>query len=117
MRTDLAVPFAEKDQAKALGARWDPARKIWYVTDPADLAPFARWRKDTGPMGTAGPVAAPAAAPAKASANVKAKTSADAGANAKAPFKTPRTDLSLPDHGDDSVAPWQSVVSAPSSPV
>ncbi len=30
----VAVPFAEKEAAKALGARWDPKRKQWYVTDP-----------------------------------------------------------------------------------
>lgn len=43
MRTNLKVPFAEKDQAKKLGARWDPARKIWYVNGDMDLAPFSRW--------------------------------------------------------------------------
>jgi hypothetical protein len=46
MRMNLKVPFAEKDAAKALGARWDAARKIWYVTDVADLAPFLRWIPD-----------------------------------------------------------------------
>lgn len=42
-RVDLDVPFAEKDEAKALGARWDPACKTWYV--PAGLNPdaFERW--------------------------------------------------------------------------
>lgn len=39
----LNVPFAEKDQAKALGARWNPARKKWYVKDLADLSPFEAW--------------------------------------------------------------------------
>lgn len=43
MRFDLKVPFAEKDEAKKLGARWDPARKLWYVTDKPDMAPFACW--------------------------------------------------------------------------
>lgn len=43
MRTNLQVPFAEKDEAKALGARWDPGRRTWYVQNVADLAPFARW--------------------------------------------------------------------------
>lgn len=41
----LNVPFREKDQAKALGARWDAVRKKWFV--PAelsdDLTPFQRW--------------------------------------------------------------------------
>ena len=58
MRTYLKVPFAEKDEAKALGARWDPARKSWYVQDAKDLASFERWLA-TGPGGEA---AAPAAA-------------------------------------------------------
>ena len=39
----LKVPYAEKDEAKALGARWNPARKSWYVPDGKDPAPFARW--------------------------------------------------------------------------
>jgi len=43
MRTNLKVPFAEKEEAKKLGARWDAARKIWYVDDKADLTPFAKW--------------------------------------------------------------------------
>ena len=43
MRFNLKVPYAEKDQAKQLGARWDAARKVWYVDGRDDLAPFARW--------------------------------------------------------------------------
>lgn len=43
MRINLVTPFAEKDAVKALGARWDPAKKLWYITDVADLAPFMRW--------------------------------------------------------------------------
>lgn len=43
MRIDLAVPYEEKDQARALGARWDRARRIWYVSNADDLAPFMRW--------------------------------------------------------------------------
>ncbi|MDO8263725.1 MAG: DUF5710 domain-containing protein [Gallionella sp.] len=46
MRIDLKVPFAEKDAAKALGARWDADRKIWYVKDVADLTAFMRWIPD-----------------------------------------------------------------------
>jgi hypothetical protein len=43
MRTNLKVPFAEKDEAKKLGARWDAARKLWYVENKDDMVPFARW--------------------------------------------------------------------------
>jgi len=45
MRIDLNCPYAEKDQAKALGARWDVARKVWYIVDIEDLTPFMRWIK------------------------------------------------------------------------
>lgn len=46
MRIDLKVPYPEKDTAKALGARWDAAKKIWYIQDVADLTPFLRWNPD-----------------------------------------------------------------------
>ena len=39
----LKVPYAEKDEAKGLGARWNSARKAWYVPDGVDEAPFSRW--------------------------------------------------------------------------
>ena len=42
----LNVPFAEKDAAKSVGARWDAARKKWYVPKGLDMAPFARWSAD-----------------------------------------------------------------------
>jgi ssDNA-binding Zn-finger/Zn-ribbon topoisomerase 1 len=41
--TILECPFAEKDQAKALGARWEPSLKKWYVPAGMDLTPFGRW--------------------------------------------------------------------------
>lgn len=43
MRLNLKVPFAEKDEAKKLGARWDAGRKVWYVEGKEDLSPFSRW--------------------------------------------------------------------------
>jgi hypothetical protein len=46
MRINLVTPFEEKDTVKALGARWDAARKVWYITDVADLTPFLRWISD-----------------------------------------------------------------------
>ena len=39
----LKVPYAEKDEAKALGARWNPTRKCWYVPDGKPSEPFAKW--------------------------------------------------------------------------
>lgn len=46
MRINLVTPFAEKDAAKALGARWDATNKLWYIVDVADLTPFLRWIPD-----------------------------------------------------------------------
>lgn len=43
MRINLNVPYAEKDQAKRLGAMWDIARKVWYVEDLTNLRPFLKW--------------------------------------------------------------------------
>lgn len=41
--TYLNVSFAEKDAAKALGARWNPEMRKWYVPQGVDLAAFAAW--------------------------------------------------------------------------
>ena len=37
MRINLNVPFAEKDAAKKRGAKWDGARRTWYVSDKKSL--------------------------------------------------------------------------------
>ncbi|QNA89118.1 hypothetical protein G4G28_12695 [Massilia sp. Dwa41.01b] len=50
----LKVPYAEKDEAKALGARWNPTRKCWYIPDGKDAAPFAKW-VTAGAEAAAGP--------------------------------------------------------------
>ncbi len=52
MRINLVTPFAEKDAAKALGARWDSAKKQWYIVDVADLTPFMRWIPDLASAGS-----------------------------------------------------------------
>lgn len=41
----LEVPFAEKNLAKSVGARWNPVEKKWYVPGDleSDLSPFERW--------------------------------------------------------------------------
>lgn len=41
--TYLNVPFSEKDEAKALGARWDKNARKWYVPAGIPLEPFSRW--------------------------------------------------------------------------
>lgn len=60
----LTVPYAEKDAAKALGARWNPTRRRWYVADGVATEPFAKWID-------------------AASASVSTSTSASAGGAAK----------------------------------
>ncbi len=37
------IKFSEKDSVKVLGAKWDPAKKRWYVPEHLLLAPFAKW--------------------------------------------------------------------------
>ncbi len=44
-RDYLDVPKEEKDEAKALGAKWDKYQKAWYVEKGTDLEPFAKWGK------------------------------------------------------------------------
>lgn len=39
----LNVPYAEKDEAKALGARWNPTKRRWYVPDGIATEAFAKW--------------------------------------------------------------------------
>lgn len=53
-RTYLHVPYAEKDQAKGLGARWDKTARSWYAdtTDPEALKPFASWLQPPRPKQT-----------------------------------------------------------------
>lgn len=47
LRIELAVPYADKDSAKAIGARWDADKRAWYVTGQCkQLASLARWARD-----------------------------------------------------------------------
>ena len=39
----LEVPYAEKDVAKAAGARWDKESKRWYAPPDADLEKLSEW--------------------------------------------------------------------------
>lgn len=69
----LKVPFSEKDQAKALGARWNAEQKLWYVPQGVEAAPFAQWFSDA-----ASPVPSKSASnsPGKNLASASQKTSA-----------------------------------------
>ena len=39
----IKVPFAEKDDAKLLGARWDAAIKNWYIPQGVDPKKLEKW--------------------------------------------------------------------------
>jgi len=39
----LCVPFAEKETARNLGARWDSQVKFWFVPHGEDIFKFQRW--------------------------------------------------------------------------
>ena len=41
--TRLAVGFEDREEAKKLGARWDPDKKQWYATGPNKEKLLSRW--------------------------------------------------------------------------
>ena len=46
----LNLPYNEKDDAKSLGARWNPTVKKWYVKNKKDYYKFIRWIEPYGNM-------------------------------------------------------------------
>lgn len=44
-RKNLIVPFSEKDDAKALGAKWDEEQSLWYIIyeKEEELEKFSKW--------------------------------------------------------------------------
>ena len=42
--TYMNCPYAEKDEIKCLGARWDAYRRMWFVPANTNLIHFKRWR-------------------------------------------------------------------------
>lgn len=43
----LFVSYAEKDEVKALGAKWDGKAKVWRVKKHEDMRAFSRWMPTT----------------------------------------------------------------------
>ena len=39
----ISVPFAEKEEAKSQGARWDRQEKSWYIPQGVDQQKFSKW--------------------------------------------------------------------------
>jgi antirestriction protein ArdC/phage/plasmid primase-like uncharacterized protein len=46
-KTYIQVPYTEKNQAKALGAKWDRGLQSWYVPAHVDLDLFVKWPQTT----------------------------------------------------------------------
>ena len=42
-KTYLTAQYRDREQVKALGAKWDAAQRSWFVPVGTDLAPFTRW--------------------------------------------------------------------------
>ncbi|HBA66761.1 MAG: hypothetical protein CVV06_06790 [Gammaproteobacteria bacterium HGW-Gammaproteobacteria-10] len=74
-KTYLNVPYAQKDAAKALGARWDPAQKKWYIPGNKDISLFAQWQSQDN----AAPTSTAASGAGSASAIKKSHTTNNAG--------------------------------------
>ncbi|RYZ91126.1 MAG: DUF1738 domain-containing protein [Proteobacteria bacterium] len=44
-RLFLEVPYTDRKQAKALGAKWDKDQKSWYAPASVDASVFEKWQK------------------------------------------------------------------------
>ena len=42
-RQYLSVPYAEREEAKAAGAKWDWREKLWYIGSEGTRAGLAKW--------------------------------------------------------------------------
>lgn len=116
MRIDLKVPYADKDQAKMLGAKWDSVAKTWYVIDVVNFWPLMKWMPKhlTEPNKTVVVVKVEQkVAKSNKSRQVKPKKSYEKAMKRLSDKKkdiiygpvTPRTDFSLRDTGCDC-PPW-----------
>lgn len=83
----LNVPFKEKDAAKALGARYDPESRRWWVRPDVDLSAFARWNQL--PSMTGAPAVPARSAPAASAPDLFAsrEVAPSAGGELAAPAK------------------------------
>lgn len=45
----LAVPFAEKEEAKLLGAKWDYKKKLWFAPNGEDIL-IEKWPLNPTPI-------------------------------------------------------------------
>lgn len=45
-RQNLAVPYKDRAEAKAAGAKWDKEKKTWYADAGADMQKLAKWKPE-----------------------------------------------------------------------
>lgn len=45
-RQNLAVPYKDRAEAKAAGAKWDKEKKTWYAEAGADMQKLAKWKPE-----------------------------------------------------------------------
>lgn len=50
--TYINVPFKEKEQVKALGAKWDKGQQSWYVPAGIDIGKFEKWLPESNQQQT-----------------------------------------------------------------
>ena len=81
-KTLINVPFKEKEEAKALGAKWDRQEQSWYVPANLDMAPFAKWTQEQAKT-----VAGDAQTPAVASDQPATKKAAEGRVYLAVPYK------------------------------
>jgi len=78
-KTYLNVPFAQKDAAKALGARWDAANKKWYVPAEKDITLFAQWQSQLVTLDTTSTTSSKQSSRTSAAKNSSSANNTDAG--------------------------------------
>ncbi|MDD5266224.1 MAG: DUF5710 domain-containing protein [Methylococcales bacterium] len=101
-KTYLKVPFAQKDEAKALGARWDAANKKWFVPADKDITLFTRWQPRSDSLESTGTTTITTGKPRPQTAPTK--TSAP-GNNASLGVMTYAADKDFVAYNDNE-APW-----------
>ncbi|HDS7253968.1 TPA: DUF1738 domain-containing protein [Escherichia coli] len=45
-RQNLAVPYKDREEARAAGAKWDKEKKTWYADGDADMEKLAKWKPE-----------------------------------------------------------------------
>lgn len=98
LKTYLNVAFAEKETAKALGAKWDPVIKKWYVPADKDIIHFADWQIEPADSN------ASASAPKTKSSPVAAKPSPSSGHAVRGTITQPADKNFVAYDGDEP--PW-----------